>query len=230
MKRFYKDVSVAEDGGAFRVLLDGRTLKTQAKATLELPTRALAEAVAQEWREVGEDIDPTLMPLTRLSFAGIDGVKADRARVAEHALAFGRTDLLSYRAEAPRELVARQATAWDPLLDWATERFGAKLNITAGIMHVEQPAQALAAFRKAIDAHDDFALGALHTATTVTGSLVLALALADRRLTAAEAFAAATIDETFQAEKWGMDHEAEQRLKRHAAELSGAEIFLRLLA
>jgi len=229
MKRFYKDVSVAEEGGAFRVLLDGRTLKTQAKATLELPTRALAEAVAQEWRDVGEDIDPARMPLTRLSFAGIDGVKADRARVAEHALSFGRTDLLSYRADAPQELAVRQAAAWDPLLDWAAERFGARLNVTAGITHVEQPAQALAALQKAIDAQSDFSLGALHTATTVTGSLILALALIERRLTAEEAFAAATIDEMFQAEKWGMDHEAEQRLKRHAAELSAAERFLMLL-
>jgi chaperone required for assembly of F1-ATPase len=230
MKRFYKDVSVAEEGGAFRVLLDGRTLKTQAKATLELPTRALAEAVAQEWRDVGENIDPTIMPLTRLSFAAIDGVKADRAKVADHALSFGRTDLLSYRAETPQELIARQAAAWDPLLAWTAERHGAKLNVTSGITHIAQPSEAIAALQKAIEAQDDFALAALHTATTITGSLVVALALADRRLTAEQAFAAATIDETFQAEKWGMDHEAEQRLKRHAAELSGAEVFLRLLA
>jgi len=230
MKRFYKDVSVAEEGGAFRVLLDGRTLKTQAKATLELPTKALAEAVAQEWRDVGEDIDPTLMPLTRLSFAAIDGVKVDRARVADHALSFGGADLLSYRADTPQELIARQAAAWNPVLDWAKERYGAALRVTTGITHVEQPTEALAALRKAIDAQPDFALAALHTATTITGSLVLALALIDGRLTAEQAFAAATVDETFQAEKWGMDHEAEQRLKRHAAELSGAEIFLRLLS
>lgn len=230
MKRFYKDVSVAEEGGAFRVLLDGRTLKTQAKATLELPTRALAEAVAQEWREVGEEIDPTLMPLTRLSFAAIDGVKADRTKVAAHALSFGGTDLLSYRADTPQELAARQAAAWDALLDWAAERYGAKLNTTSGITHVEQSEEALAALQNAIAAQGDFALAVLHSATTITGSLILALALIERRLTAEEAFATATIDETFQAEKWGMDHEAEQRLKRHAAELSGAEIFLRLLA
>lgn len=230
MKRFYKDVSVAEEGGAFHILLDGRTLKTQAKATLELPTKALAEAVAQEWRDVGEDIDPTVMPLTRLSFAAIDGVKVDRARVADHALSFGATDLLSYRADTPQELIARQAAAWNPLLDWAAERHGAKLNVTAGITHVEQPAEAIAALRKAIDAQPDFALAALHTATTITGSLVLALALVERHLSAEQAFAAATIDETFQAEKWGMDHEAEQRLKRHAEELSAAERFLNLLA
>ncbi|MBS0275447.1 MAG: ATPase [Proteobacteria bacterium] len=230
MKRFYKDVAVVEEGGAFRVLLDGRTLKTQAKATLDLPTSALAEAVAQEWRDVGEDIDPTVMPLTRLSFAAIDGVKADRARVADLVLSFGGTDLLSYRADMPKELAERQAAAWDALLVWAAEQYGAKLRVTSGITHVDQPAAALAALRAAIDAQSDFALAALHTATTITGSLVLALALIDRRLTAEQAFAAATLDEAFQAEKWGMDHEAEQRLKRHAAELSGAEVFLRLLA
>lgn len=230
MKRFYKDVSVREEGGAWRVLLDGRTLKTQARNTVELPNKELAEAIAQEWRAQGENIDPPSMHLTRLAFGAIDGVKADRAKVADHALSFGRTDLLSYRADTPQELVARQATAWDPLLDWAAERHGAKLSVTSGIGHVAQEDEAIAAFEQAIAARDDYALAALHAATTLTGSLVLALALADRRLDAAEAFAAATVDESFQAEKWGLDFEAEQRLKRHSDELAAAERFLRLLS
>jgi len=229
MKRFYKDVSVAAEGGAYRVLLDSRTLKTQAKATLALPTRALAEAVAEEWRAQVENIDPTAMHLTRLSFGAIDGVKVDRAKVANHALSFGGSDLLSYRADAPQELATRQTASWDPLLDWAAERHGARLNVTSGVGHIVQPAEALAALERAVAAQDDFALSAFHAATMITGSLVLALALADRRITADEAFAAATIDETFQAEKWGLDSEAEQRLKRHAEELAGAERFLSLL-
>src|ERR1700759_3199531 len=151
MKRFYKDVSVKEEGGAFRILLDGRTLKTQAKATLEVPTRALADGVAKEWADVGENIDPTVMPLTRLSFAAIDGVKADRAKVSAHALSFGGTDLLTSRANTPAELIKRQSEAWDPLLTWAADKHGAKLNVTPGISHVEQPARAMAALQKAID-------------------------------------------------------------------------------
>lgn len=230
MKRFYKDVSVKEEGGAYRVLLDGRTLKTQAKATLELPTRALAEAVAREWAAQGEDIDPPNMFLTRLAFASIDGARADRKRVADHALSFGRTDLLSYRAEHPDELVVRQAHAWDPLLAWAEERYGARLNIAAGITFTEQPAESLAVLERAIATMDDYRLGALHTAATITGSLVLALALVEGRLTAGNAFAAATLDEAFQSERWGADEEAEARLKRLSAELSATERFLQLLS
>jgi chaperone required for assembly of F1-ATPase len=229
MKRFYKDVSVKEEGGAFRVLLDGRTLKTQARHTLELPSRALADAVAQEWAAQGEDIDPPNMFLTRLVFASIDGARADRKRVADHALSFGRTDLLAYRAEHPDELVIRQAHTWDPLLAWATQRYGAKLNVANGITFTEQPPESLSAFARIIAGMDDYRLGALHTAATITGSLVLALALVDGHLTPEEAFTAATLDEAFQSEKWGTDEEAQARLTRLSAELSAAERFLKLL-
>ncbi|HEY2033592.1 MAG TPA: ATP12 family protein [Rhizomicrobium sp.] len=230
MKRFYKDVSIAEENSSFRVLLDGRTLKTQAKATLAMPTRTLAEAVAEEWRAQGEDIDPPNMFLTRLCFAAIDGVKADRAKVADHALSYGASDLLCYRAEYPEELHERQAATWDPLLDWAAQRHGARLKVAHGIVFHEQPTKALAGLQEAIDAQDDFALAALHNAATITGSLVIALALVDGHLTAEEAFSAATLDDAFQSEKWGTDEEAQLRLKRLAAELSAAERFLRLLA
>jgi chaperone required for assembly of F1-ATPase len=190
----------------------------------------LAELVAGEWQTQGEVIDPPAMHLTRLSFGAIDGVKADRAKVANHALSFGGSDLLSYRADAPQELAVRQAAAWDPLLDWAAERHGARLNVTSGVGHIEQPAEALAALDRAVAAQSDFALSAVHAATMITGSLVLALALAEARITADQAFTAATIDETYQSEKWGLDLEAEQRRKRHAEELSAAERFLRLLS
>lgn len=229
MKRFYKDVTIKEEGGAFRVLLDGRTLKTQAKHTLELPSRALADAVVQEWAAQGEDIDPPNMFLTRLVFASIDGARADRKRVADHALSFGRTDLLAYRAEHPDELVIRQAHRWDPLLAWAAQRYGAKLNVANGITFTEQPPESLSAFARVIAEMDDYRLGALHTAATITGSLVLALALVDGHLTAEEAFTAATLDEAFQSEKWGTDEEAHARLTRLSAELSAAERFLKLL-
>ena len=230
MKRFYKDVSVAEEGSAWRVLLDGRAIKSKAGHALEVPTRALAEAIAEEWRAQGETVAPQDMHLTRLAFAVLDGVRAERHRVAEHALSYGRTDLVSYRAEQPQELIERQARAWDPLLDWSAERFGAHLSVAHGITHVAQSEDAVAALERAIAAHEDFALAALHSAATITGSLILALALSEQRLDAEQAFAAATVDEAYQAEKWGRDAEAEARLKRLAAELSAAERFLKLLA
>lgn len=229
MKRFYKDVSIKEVDGAWRVLLDGRTLKTQGKATVELPNRALAEAMAEEWRSQGEEIDPANMFLTRLTFAAIDGARADRKRVADHALSFGRTDLLCYRAEDPDELVARQAAMWNPLLDWAEKQYGARLAVARGITFTEQPAEALDVLEKAVSRMDDFTMAALHMAATITGSLVLALALIERRLDAEKAFAAATLDETFQSEKWGLDAEAQTRLNRLSAELSAAERFIALL-
>lgn len=230
MKRFYKQVSVAavRDGG-HTVLLDGKPVKTPKRATLTLPSQTLAEAVAEEWRGQGENIDPQTMPLTRLAFAAIDTVAQDRARVAEQVLRFGGSDLVCYRAEAPPELVARQAAAWDPLLDWLAEMHGARPSAGAGISFIEQPPDALLALEQAIWRHDDFVLAGLHSAATITGSLVLALALSGARVSAAEAFALAMLDEDFQAEKWGRDAEAEARHARLLSELSAAERFLRLL-
>jgi chaperone required for assembly of F1-ATPase len=230
MKRFYKRVSTsaAPDGG-YTVLLDDKPIKTPARATLILPPKALAEAVAEEWRGQGETIDPRSMLLTRLAFAAIDTVSQDRARAAEQVLRFGRSDLLCYRAEAPPELVARQTAAWDPLLDWLAEECGARLLSGSGIAFIEQPADALLALEKAGRHHDDFTLAGLHAAATITGSLVLALALSSGRVSAAEAFALAMLDEDFQAEKWGRDAEAEQRRARLLSELSAAERWLRLL-
>jgi chaperone required for assembly of F1-ATPase len=230
MKRFYRDVSVGEADGVFRILLDGKTLKTPAKGSLNLPSRALAEAIADEWGSAGEAIDPHAMPQTRLAFTALDGVSSTRDKVVEYVLGFGRSDLLCYRAEAPQELVARQEAEWNPLLDWAAERYGARHTAVSGITYVEQPAEALRALERAIESHDDFALTALHTAASITGSLVLALALSDGLLDAAQTFSAATVDETFQAEQWGHDAEADARLTRLSAELAAAGQFLRLLA
>jgi len=226
MKRFYKDVSVAEESGAFHVLLDGKPVKTPSRKTLAVPTRTLAEAIAEEWRAQGETVELAQMFVTRLATAGAD---ANRGHIAEQILAFGKSDLLCYRAEAPRELAVRQAEVWNPLLDWAHQNYGARLAVSTGIVFVEQPAEALLALEKAVWDRDDFALAALHAASSITGSLVLALALAERRLTAGEAFAVSRLDETFQAEKWGQDAEAEARAARLAGELAAAERFLRSL-
>lgn len=227
-KRFYKTVDVAREGGGYAVHLDGKAVKTPGRAALVLPTEALARAVAEEWRAQGDTVEPQRMPLTRMAFAALDVASAHRERLRDEVLAYGRTDLLCYRAETPEALKARQAAAWDPLLEWARRRHGAPLATAYGIGYVEQPAESLDAFAAVIAGCDDFALVALHGAASLTGSLVLALALADARLDAATAFSLSRLDETFQSEAWGKDAEAEARAARLAAELAAAARVLSL--
>jgi len=230
MKRFYKDAaaSAAADAG-YTVLLDGKAVNTPKRVMLTLPNLPLADAIAEEWRAQGEELKTETMALTRLAFAALDVVTRERKQIAQQLLKYAHNDLLCYRAEDPQELVARQAHAWDPLLDWAAETYGARLKVGFGIKHVAQPAEAIAELEQAISRYNEFELAALHTATTITGSLILALALAEEEVSGHEAFAAATVDEAFQAEKWGIDTEAENRRQRLLLELIAAERFLRLL-
>jgi chaperone required for assembly of F1-ATPase len=225
MKRFYKSVSVG-DGNA--VLLDGRALKTPRGVSLDLPSRALAEAVAEEWRAQGDEIDPQSMSLTKLANTAIDGVIPRRDEVVAEIAAFAKHDHLCYRTDTPAELVRRQSEAWDPLLDWVAERYGAPLVPAKGITSVAQPETSIAALRRAVEALDPFALSALHVIASICGSLVLGLGVADKRLSGEEAFALSQIDERFQAEKWGLDSEAEARAKRLEQELVTAAQFLDL--
>ncbi|MGA7675325.1 MAG: ATP12 family protein [Rhizomicrobium sp.] len=224
MRRFYKEVAV---GDGFSVLLDGKPVKTPARAALALPTRALAEAVAEEWRGQGDKIDPATMPLTKLANTAIDRVTGREDDLIDSIAAYAN-DLLCYRAEAPADLVARQNESWDPLLDWAAERTGARLIARVGITHIVQPEESVAALRRAVAQYESFVLPALHLAATVCGSLVLVLALADGRLEAEEAFALSQLDERYQAEKWGADGEAEKRARALAAELDAAARFMEL--
>ena len=218
MKRFYKDVTVDETLDGYRFLLDGKPVQTPAHHPLLVPNRALAEALAEEWRAQGDEMQPLAMPLTRMVNTVIDGVAANRAETITAILRFGENDLLSYRAEAPAELARRQ-NQWDRHLDWAHRRHGARLGVTSGIGHVTQSPEALAALEKAIAAHDDYALAALHVLSSITGSLVLGLAVLDGELTPAQAFALSRLDEAHQAETWGIDHEAEQRAAKLAEEM-----------
>jgi chaperone required for assembly of F1-ATPase len=227
MKRFYKEASIAEGEGGFAILLDGRRVKTPMHAALVLPTAALAEAVAEEWRAQGGQIVPHAMPLTKLANTAIDRVAGHEAAIVDQVMAYAN-DLLCYRAAAPADLAARQATEWDPLLAWAAERFGAKLTTQTGITHFQQPPEAVAALRRPVEAQNPFTLAALHNAATILGSLVLALAVAEGRLAAGEAFALSQLDERYQAERWGEDHEAVQRAQALAAELAAAERFIQL--
>jgi chaperone required for assembly of F1-ATPase len=230
MKRFYKEVSVANGDGGFAVHLDGRAMKTPSHAPLAVPTQALADVIADEWRGQGDEVDTKAMPMTRMAFAAIDTAPKERAGMIEQLLGFGRTDLVSYRAEHPEDLIARQKAAWDPLLDWLSATHSARLAVTAGINAVAQPEPSLVALAGAIAAMNDYQLVALHAATTITGSLTIALALAAGRLTTEQAFDTAHVDEHFQAEKWGRDAEADVRRARLKSELESAERFLKLAA
>ena len=222
MKRFYKDVSVAPAPGGFAVLLDGKPVKTPARNELRLPTRALAEAVAAEWRGQGETVQAATMPLLRLSNTAIDGVAVHRDEVVNAILRFGENDLLCYRAHQPPDLAARQAEGWDPLLDWARQRWGAHMRVADGINHVEQSADALEALREAMRGLDAFTLGALHVIASITDSLVLGLAVAEGHVGGTRAFELSRIDEAYQAEKWGADAEAVKRTAALARELDKA--------
>lgn len=226
--RFYKTVEVIEDNGACVVCLDGKSVRTPQKALLAVRGRALAEAIAEEWRRQGATVDPSGMPLTKLAFAAIDVGTAHGARLREEILAYGKSDLLCYRAESPKALVLRQQEAWDPLLEWAAESVGARLVRGAGIVFQDQPPESLVAFARALEGRDVYELVALHGAVLLTGSLVLALALLEGRLDARQAFALFRLDETFQSEAWGRDAEAEARADAQAAELEAIETFLRL--
>jgi chaperone required for assembly of F1-ATPase len=229
LPRFYKDVTVAKAGGGYAVLLDAKPLRTPAKAELILPNAQLAEAVAGEWRAQTARVDPAIMPLTRLANTAIDRMPEGRDAAIAEIAAFAATDALCYRADAPRDLAALQAATWDPLLDWAEARYGARLAATRGLAFVAQPPEALAALARAVAAHDDFALAALHAAVTLLGSLVLALALSDGRLDAGAAYAAAHIDEAYQTSRWGRDEAAYARASGRKSELAAAALVLESL-
>jgi chaperone required for assembly of F1-ATPase len=231
MKRFYKETAVDLGDGGHRVLLDGKPMRTPAKAVLVVPTRALAEAIAAEWGEVPDkaDINASHLPLTRLAATGLDRVTTQRARVIEDTAKYGGSDMLCYRAGGPESLVKRQQETWQPLLDWADERYGARLVVVEGLAFVEQPADAVARLHEAVATHSDLGLSALYNLTHISGSLVVALAVAERRLSAADAFAAAQLDELYQVERWGEDPVATKRHEGIRHDIAASARFLALL-
>lgn len=229
-KRFWTEVHVAETPGGFGVKLDARTLRTPAKAELVVPTRALAEAIAAEWRAVEGEIRPEALPFTRAANVAVDRIAADPGPLVAHLAAYGETDLLCYRAEAPVGLQARQAAAWDPALAWAARDLGAPLAVTDGVAHRAQDPASLAALHAAVGAHDAFALTALSELVTLSGSLVLGLAVARGALGAPEAWAAARLDETWQEEQWGVDDEAAEMARVRENDFLRAATLLELLA
>jgi chaperone required for assembly of F1-ATPase len=228
-KRFYEHASTVAEGKLYAVRLDDKPVRTPAGRPLAAPTRALAEALAAEWEAQRDVIDPAKMPLTRLANSIIDGVIDRSAPVAEEVARYLASDLIYYRAGSPRGLVERQTRHWDPIVEWARDVLGARLLLAEGVVHMTQPETTLAAAGAAIPS-DPWRLGALHSVTTLTGSALLALAIARGRISVDEAWAAAHVDEDWNMEQWGRD---ELALERHAyryAELQAAATVLAALA
>jgi chaperone required for assembly of F1-ATPase len=227
-KRFWKEAQVDACEGGFTVTLDGRAVKTPAKALLVVPTRAMAEAISAEWDAQQGKIDPGTMPVTRAANSAIDKVTVQYDEVVGLLADYGGSDLLCYRAIGPAELIARQEAGWNPVLDWAATALEAPLRVTQGVVHVAQDPRSLARLRARVAALDAFELTAFHDLVAISGSLVLALAVIDGRLSADEAWVLSRIDETWQTELWGHDEEADRaEAVRHEGFLQ-ADRFYRL--
>ena len=229
MKRFWNKVSVAREGDRFGIALDGKPVRTPGRLPLAVPHAALAEAIAGEWRGVGDTIDPRAMPLTGLANAALERIAPDPAAFAAGLARYGESDLLYYRAEEPAPLVERQQAAWDPLLEWARTRYDVHFETATGVMPRAQPAPTIARLSDAIAARDAFELAALSPIVTITGSLVGALALIEGAIDAEALWTASQVDEAWQAEMWGVDELAAQATAARRAEYDGAVKFLSAL-
>ena len=213
-KRFWSEVSVEPDGAGWSVRLDGRPLRTPAKNALILPGAAMAEAMAEEWLVVEDEIDPRRMPVTRAANAAVDKVKPQFAEVAALIAAYGGTDLLCYRAAEPDELALAQSEAWDPMLDWARDALGADLVATRGVVPVDQPRASLKRLNSLVAQTTEFQLAALHDLVSLTGSLVLGLAATRSDFGSERLWSLSRIDEDWQARQWGEDEEAARNAAR----------------
>ena len=229
MKRFWRDVAVEQEADGWTIKLDGRPIKTPARAALAVPTRTLADAIAGEWRSVEGKIDPRAIPLTGLANAAIDRIAPDREAFADNLARYAEADLACYRADGPRALVERQEQQWDKLLGWARRRYDVDFVTTSGLMHVAQPAATIERLSHAVAALDPFRLAGLSPLVTVGGSLVGALAVLEKALAPEEAWDAVSIDERWQLEQWGADADAEVALENRCRDFLSASRFLDLL-
>ncbi len=229
MKRFYKEVSLDPSDGGVALHLDGRAVKSPAGNAVVVPVGRFADALAREWEAQGEEIDPTIMPLTRLSNSVIDGVATRRDEVASDIIAYGASDLVCYLAEHPEDLIARQEAHWRPVHDWAAHHLGASFKCGRDIAAVAQDDNALVELANDVNKLDDFGLAALHEMTSLTGSVLISLAVVRGGLEPNAAWDAAHVDEAFQAEKWGEDEEARARFDARHASFDNAVRALTLL-
>lgn len=228
-RRFYRQVAVISIEDGWQITLDGKVLRSPAKAALTLPTEQLADAVRAEWDAQIDHIRPHSMPMMQLASTAVDRVMANRETVVKDIAGYADSDLICYRVEAPAELVRRQMELWQPLLDWANHRFDTALQATTGIVAIAQSAASLARYQQVVAALDPWQLTGLAHLTGTTGSLIVALAVFEHQISPAEAVAVAQLDELFQAERWGEDAEAGQRRQGLASEITDAAAFLALL-
>ncbi|MEL0156023.1 ATP12 family protein [Sphingopyxis sp.] len=229
MKRFWKTATTVPQDGGWGIALDGRPVRTPARAPLVVPSEELAEAIAAEWNAQGSDIDPAAMPMTGIANAAIDLATGDRAAFAETIAAYAQTDLLCYRDDRDAALQGEQAAAWNPLLAWAEARHGIEFALAQGVLPIDQPAATVAALREAVHALDPFRLAPLSPLVTIGGSLVAGLALVEDAFAADMLWEAVSLDELYQERRWGADSEAQKARARRAADWGNAARFLRLL-
>jgi chaperone required for assembly of F1-ATPase len=211
------------------VKLDDRPLRTPARAALVVPTEALANAIAEEWRPVENDVDPRAMPMTGLANAAIDRVMPERRAFAGGVARYAEADLACYRSEWPPELVSRQAEKWDDLLAWARRRYDVDFCSTSGIIHVPQPQATIERLDHAVAALDAFRLAGLSPLVTIGGSLVAGLAVVEKAITPEVAWQAVSIDERWQLEQWGEDAEGAAAMENRRRDFFAAACFLQLL-
>ena len=230
MKRFWSEVAAVECDGGWGVTLDGKLLRTPARATLAVPGEALVQAIVAEWAGADTTVDPRAMPLTGLANAAIDRVGPDPARFASDLANYAEADLLCYRAENPAKLVAAQAAEWNPLLAWARRRFDVDFVVTSGIIHVAQPGATVARLGHEVAALDPFRLAGISPLVTIGGSLVAALAVVEEAMALDMIWSAVSLDERWQIEQWGDDAEAVASLAGRRADFQAAARFLALLA
>jgi chaperone required for assembly of F1-ATPase len=228
VKRFYKQAAARAAADGHVVTLDDRPMKTPARRALVLPNAALARAVAEEWQAQGESVDQDALVLTRIACTALDRVEDRRAEVVGHMVSTGATDMTCYRVTEPAELVARQAAAWDPLLDWLADYCGARLEPTDAIRHREQSAEALEQLRQAAATPEVMVLSALAGVVAATNSLVIGLALREGRLDTAGAFEASQVEESYQIGRWGEDSELTERRVSIRREIASCAAFMAL--
>ena len=229
MKRFWKSAAVVRVDGGYAVELDGRPVKTPARAELAVPTSALAEAIAAEWNESPDEVDPRAMPLTGLANAAIDRVAAGKDAFAADLARYGESDLTCYRAEGPETLVKRQTESWDALLGWARRRYDIDFATCSGVMHITQPEETVRKLGHAVASLDSFHLAGLAPLVTIGGSLVAGLAVLEKMMPASEAWEAVSLDDRWQLEQWGDDPEARVALDARRRDFLVAARFLELL-
>jgi len=229
VKRFWKEVAVAPEDGGWGIALDGRPVRTPQRAPLAVASAALAEAIAAEWRDVGETIDPAAMPMTGLTNAAIDLATPDLAAFAAPVAAYAQSDLFCYRDARDAALQAEQAAAWNPLLAWAEARYGIEFALTQGVLPVDQPEATVAALQDAVLAQDEWRTTALTPLVTIGGSLVAGLALLENAFDADALWEAVSLDELYQERRWGADSEAQKARAIHKRDWDNAARFLNLV-